>query len=355
MLDKVASVTRNCPMGREVRVSKNFPCQEGDVVAVRVMSHKSTYNKLELVCGRFSELKRGDVVAGVLGHRDALCGYVGHMPESLAVGAQVHLLNLGGVLGIADSWNPDLGAPGVCEVLGQVLHFPFVGERRGVPANIKREASARMTPLNCRGIPVVAVVGTAMNCGKTFACTALIQELVRRGKVVAAAKATGVSLRRDILAMEDAGALQTAIFTDFGVVTTTPANAPALTRSMLTELARGKPDLLVLELGDGLLGSYGVDAILDAPDIRQVLGAVVLAAHDPVGAWGGVRRLREAHHLQATLLTGPVTDNTAGARMASNLLKLPAWNARLEPAALADAVLLALAAKSPPVSRAARA
>ena len=108
-----------------------------------------------------------------------------------------------------------------------------------------------------------------------------------------AAKATGVSLRRDILAMEDAGARQTQIFTDLGVVTTQRSNAPTLTRSMLTRLAEPGPDVIVLELGDGLLGDYGVDAILEAADLRAGFSAVVLAANDPVGVWGGLRLLDE--------------------------------------------------------------
>ncbi len=79
----------------------------------------------------------------------------------------------------------------------------------------------------------------------------------------------GVSLRRDILAFEDAGARRTMIFTDLGIVTTTERSGPALTRTMLTELAAGKPDVIVFELGDGLLGTYGVDAILERPDITR--------------------------------------------------------------------------------------
>ena len=47
---------------------------------------------------------------------------------------------------------------------------------------------------------------------------------------------------------------------------------------MLTEMAAGKPDVIVFELGDGILGAYGVEAILDAPDIRELLTAVVLSA-----------------------------------------------------------------------------
>ena len=55
-----------------------------------------------------------------------------------------------------------------------------------------------------------------MNAGKTAAACALVQAFAHRGLKVAAGKATGVSLRRDILAMEDAGARHTLIFTDLG-------------------------------------------------------------------------------------------------------------------------------------------
>ena len=65
--------------------------------------------------------------------------------------------------------------------------------------------------------------------------------------------------------MEDSGARRTLIFTDFGVVTTTAKNGPALTRTMLTEMASAKPDVIVFELGDGILGAYGVEAILERP------------------------------------------------------------------------------------------
>ncbi len=81
---------------------------KGGVVAVRVLNAKGTYNQLELPSGRMSQVKPGDVVAGALGHRKALFGYSGHLPERRAP-ATVNLLNLGGVLGVCDSVNPDLG------------------------------------------------------------------------------------------------------------------------------------------------------------------------------------------------------------------------------------------------------
>ncbi|MBK8230594.1 MAG: hypothetical protein IT349_21785 [Candidatus Eisenbacteria bacterium] len=351
LLDKIGSVTRNCRLPREVRLATEIECVEGSVVAVRVRSTKSTYNQLELPSGRFSQLRPGDVVAGTLGHRKALFGYSGHLPEALRPGDPINLLNLGGVLGICDSANPDLGPPFECETLGQVLHFPYLAQRIGVPAHIRQGAIPLEERLEVGAVPVVAIVGTCMNAGKTAAACALIQALTHLGYQVAAGKATGVSLRRDIHAMEDAGARQTMIFTDLGIVTTTPQDAPRAARTLLTQLAADRPDVIVLELGDGLLGLYGVDAILNDVPLRTSFGAVVMAANDPVAAWGGAQLLRERHQLEPTVVTGPATDNTAGTRLIAAETGVTGHNARTDAAGLAARVLtqLGLGAAGAPI------
>lgn len=348
-LDKIGSVTLNCRLSREVRVSDDIQATEGSVVAVRVLNAKGTYNQLELPSGRMSKVKPGDVAAVALGHRKALFGYSGYVPERVRPGDLLNLLNLGGVLGVCDGVNPDVGEPFVCEVLGQVLHFPYLGERIGVPAHITQGALPFSDELQVDGIPVVAVVGTSMSAGKTAAACSLVQAFTHKGLRVAAGKTTGVSLRRDTLAMEDAGAIRTLVFTDFGIVTTTRESAPKAARSILTELARDRPDVIVLELGDGLLGLYGVDAILDDPAMRASFRAVVLAANDPVAAWGGVRLLQDRHGLETTVVTGPASDNNAGSRLVEAQTGVLARNARTEPAELAEVALAGL--RLPALSR----
>jgi hypothetical protein len=128
--------------------------------------------------------------------------------------------------------------------------------------------------------------------------------------------------------MVDHGADVTATFTDLGVVTTDDSTAPGVARGLLCHLARAKPDVIVLELGDGLLGSYGVSAILAEEDLRQAFSVSVICAHDPVGAWGAVRLLKEEYQLAPSLLTGPVTDHDVGVRFAREKLGLAALNAR---------------------------
>jgi hypothetical protein len=142
--------------------------------------------------------------------------------------------------------------------------------------------------------------------------------------------------------MEDAGADRTLIFTDFGVVTTSAANAAELTCSMLMELDRFNPDVIVVELGDGLMGDYGVDAILSHRDLQAGFDAVVLAANDPVGAWGGVEIMRQRYGLRPTMITGPATDNEAGTRILQDQLGIPALNARSHPERFAASFVAAI-------------
>lgn len=350
VVDKIASVTRACSLKREVRVAAAVPCEEGVVLAVRVLNDKSTYNQIELPSGRMAQVKRGDVIAGALGHRNALFGYSGHLPERLAPGDIVQLLNIGGVIGLCDSINPNLGKPFDVEVLGTVLSFPYLGERIGVPARVGEERLDPGAALDTRGVPVVALVGSCMNSGKTAAACALVQEFAHVGLTVDGLKATGVSLRRDVLAMEDAGARRTSIFTDYGVVTTTAANAPALTRTLISRLAGGglgPPDLIVAELGDGLLGSYGVDSILAAADLRAAFTGVVLAANDPVAAWGGIELLARDYGIRPIAVTGPATDNRVGTKLIEERTGVPAINARTDAPRLAAVVLAALGVAAP--------
>jgi hypothetical protein len=341
-VDKVGSVTQACALGQELRLSSEIPAEEGVVVVVEILNNKSSYNTLELTSGRMAKVVKGDIVVGALGPRRALFGYSGHVPTELKPGDVIQMLNIGGVMGVCDSATADKGKPFDCRVLGVVLHFPYLGERIGIPARVGFRQLDFNATLETGAVPVVALAGTCMEAGKTAAAAAIIARMRHRGLTVDAFKATGVSLRRDILAFEDSGARRTMIFTDLGVVTTTRRTGPALTRTMLSELSAGKPDAIVFELGDGLLGTYGVDAILECPDIRRALTAVVLSANDPVAAWGGVKLLRERFEVEPCCVTGPSTDNLVGIEIIGQQMGLSAYNALTDGAGLGDRVIEAI-------------
>ncbi len=339
-LDKIASSTRNVNLHAQIVVGPDIPARPGTVIAVRVLDEKTTYNQVEDVHGRMMTVHAGDILAGVLGKREALRGYSGVVPDQVAVGDILHLLNLGGIIGHCTSANPDVGPPARVEVLGAVLKFPELGRRVGEPANIFPGPVAVADRLD-KLPPAVFVVGTCMHAGKTAAACAIVRGASRLGLRVGAAKVTGVALRRDTLEMQDHGALCAYTFADAGLPSTVGVDVLGAARGCLNMAAAFAVDLLVVELGDGLLGEYGVMDILKAKDLAGAAGAVVLAANDPVAAWGGTVLL-ERVGLKADVVTGPATDNETGCRSIRETSGVAGINARRSSANLVDHVLKAL-------------
>ena len=206
-VDKIASITQACALGHELRIADDkIPSEEGagnrcrDSEQQIHLQHPGTHQRTHRHGCQRRHRRR------CAWSRKALFGYSGHVPEALAPGDVIQMLNIGGVMGICDSATPDKGKPFDCRVLGVVLQFPYLGERIGVPARVGFRRLHRSAPLDARGVPVVALAGTCMEAGKTAAAAAIISRMRHRGLGVDAFKATGVWLRRDILAFEDAGA-----------------------------------------------------------------------------------------------------------------------------------------------------
>jgi len=186
-----------------------------------------------------------------------------------------------------------------------------------------------------------------MNSGKTVAATELVRGLMRSGLRVAALKLTGVSLMRDALSMRDAGAVAALTFNDVGAASTRAGMTVPVARGLLntlTEPLGARPDVIVAELGDGILGEYGVQDILRAPDLTALGAAWVMAAPDPVGCWGSLELMRNEFKLPVTVFTGPATDNAVGSDYITATLGVPAHNARRDAEGLLARVTESLAA-----------
>lgn len=348
-LDRIASSTRNARLSYDVIAGDEIVAKEGYVLAVRILDDKSSYNTVEDLAGRMVSLRAGDVLAGTLGSRRALRGYAGVVPPDIAVGDEINVLNLGGILGRCTSSNPDIGPPFRAEVLGAVLSFPELGDRIGTPATIADGAIPAAGQLECT-VPVVYVAGTCMNAGKTVAATELVRGLSRAGLRVSACKLTGVSLMRDTLAMLDAGAVAALTFNDAGAASTHAGMTVPVARGIFNRLARergGRPDVIVAELGDGILGEYGVQDILRDPGLMALGAAHVMAAPDPVACWGAQRLFTTEYGLPITCFTGPATDNQVGRDYIEEQLGLPAHNALRDAPGLVRAVRDALTAVQP--------
>lgn len=321
LADKIASSTVNLKLDDEIMIREPGPGipRPGDVVAVRTLSDNANYNQLELDSGRLARINPNDVIVGVLGSRRALKGFVGDVPGKLHCGDRLHLLNLGGVVGRCTGYHHKLGTPIEVELLGMV-------ERHGRQLNIGETALPVVDGLG-NSAPLIIVAGTCMNSGKTEAANQLIKHFHHVGWKIAAGKLSGVACLRDTLNMKDHGAVKTLSFLDCGFPSTVGVDdLGPLARTIVSNLNQVNPDGIVLELGDGLLGGYHVESVLDDRQLMRFCAALVFCAGDFVGAWGGLELLRRKG-IQIDVVSGSTTDSQMGVEFIEREFGIPAANA----------------------------
>lgn len=333
-VDKIGSAASPLGLVKTVAVVREAgrPPRAGDVVVVRALTDSATYNQLELTTGRLAKINPGDLLVGVLGRRRALKGFVGDVPERVRGGDSLHLLNMGGVMGSCTGHHSSLSDAIRVEVIG------FACTETGKVRNISDRALEPRETLPPSCAPLVMVVGTCMNSGKTYAATELIKQATRAGLRVAAAKLSGVACLRDTLNMADHGAVATASFLDCGLPSTVGVGDLApVAKAVVAHLSACSPDMIIIEMGDGILGGYSVESVFEDAEIRAATAAIIFCASDYVGAWGGIELFRR-RGLQVDVIAGSVTDSRMGQDYIENEFQVPAGNARRDGARLFELV-----------------
>ena len=323
IVNKIGSVVKNMGLKNDIYISVDKSLSEGDVVVIKTLEEHEKYGKLELIDGTLSKINKGDLIIGVLGERKALAGIVGIVPKKVKSNDVLDILNIGGVIGKAVSWNKDfVQSPIPVKVIGNVM----VNDKK---LNI-HDSIQKLDLVLIKTAPLIVIMGTAMNVGKTTATVKLIQSIKNKTKLnLVAAKLSGIAAQKDILAMKKAGASQVLSFLDVGISSTINNHGlvvPAA-KTIINKLTKEKPDLIVVELGDGIIGWYGVEKLLNDQEFMKAISFNIMCAHDLVGAKGSYDML-ESLNLKIDFFAGPVTNNTAGTDYIENVLQISAQNTR---------------------------
>lgn len=321
-VDKIGSSTNPAALGHKVpTVDLIDDPRAGDVIVVRALSESVTYGNLELPSGRLAKINRGDILMGVLGRRRALKGFVGDVPNSLKSGDRLNLLNMGGVIGVCSGHHSSFSDAIELEVLGAV------SDELGFVVNIDDNALRPADRLG-RSAPIIMIAGSCMNSGKTVAATELIKQAHRFGLRVAGAKLSGIACLRDTLNMADHGAFVTASFLDCGLPSTAAyGDLAPVAKAIFNHLNTFQPDLIVAELGDGIIGGYSVDTVLRDEEIKTATASFVFCASDYVGVVGGITTLSRLG-IDIDVVAGSVTDSQMGEDFIEAEFGLKAGNAR---------------------------
>lgn len=314
----------------DIRESITAP-KAGDIVVAMVERVNPGYPMLETVDSTDVLLEVGDILVGSLGTRKALHGFSGRVPARLEFGQAISLLNKGGVIGECTAFNRELEWPTDLRYLGTV-------HSDGQPMNLKG-SSLQITEEALPNIPLVFVLGTCMNAGKTTACTTVIKNLTKHGTKIHGGKVAGVACKKDLVALQKAGAEKVQSFHDFGYASS--ADIPSLvpvTRSIIHELAEGNPDCIVLEMGDGIIGGYNVASLFADKELFERQVCMIICANDLMGVWGSLEYLKNvglSKEENAILVSGPVTDSSEGIKFIENNWNVAAANPFDSPGKLA--------------------
>lgn len=287
----------------------------GDVVLARV--DRLGQHKALVTAGSRTMLFPGDEVLVAYGHRYAPDQYEASVPNDLG---PVQLVAAGGVAGQVQSTHTSIGAATQLTPLG------ILCDAAG-PVSLRRLAPHSVRPgrrSDAGHAPVIAVLGTSMNSGKTTTAAAIVRGLARAGRSVAAGKITGTGASGDPQLFRDSGAGTVLDFTDFGFASTyrePHETVSALTHSMLAALATMRPDAIVIEIADGVL-QHETARIVSDPALTRLFDHVVFAAGEALGAAAGCARLRRVG-VDVALVSGLLTASPLAMREASDLLDVP--------------------------------
>ena len=304
---KIAYTCRRVPLSTmKMLVRGNIAPRPGGLVVARVEAigqHKSIANGN----GRKTTLFEGDEIVVCYGNRYAPDQFEAEIPSDLS---PCHLVAAGGIAARMLSGHAAMDPPTAIAPIG------LVGDASGRPVNI---AQFGMKPKTIPALlpQTVAVVGTSMNAGKTTSAAYLIRGLVRAGLRVGAAKITGTGAPKDTGLMLDAGASPVFDFTDVGFASTYLASPADVEQILLTVMSHLSADVdaVVLEVADGLF-QRETEALLVSRCFREIVGGLVFAANDAMGARAGLDWLRE-RNLPVLAVSGVVTSSPLAAREAA--------------------------------------
>jgi hypothetical protein len=309
-----ASVTRisDLPERRPSLVARpRSEWASGDYVTGEVLDEGGGPGHVELASGRLAEVLPGDLVVGVLGQRAATLEVVGDWRD---VGDDLRMdgLTRAGVFGRCTS----VSVPSRPVLLPLRYRGHVVADGRAARmGDYVRPVSGR--PF---AVPVVLIVGTSMDAGKTTSAKAIVRLLKRRGLRVAGAKVTGVARYRDSLEMKDAGADMVVDLVDGGLPSTIcPAEEyRRALDAILGRVADAGVDVLVAEAGASPLEPYNGETAIAvlSPNVRFTL----LCASDPYAVLGVMR----AFGTVPDLVAGRGASTSAGVALIERLCSVRA-------------------------------
>ena len=268
---KRSYVTRNVNLLDAHAISSQLPV-EGDLVLARVDRIRQ-HGRLENTEGRRVHLFKGDEIILVVGNRYATDQFHAVAPNELG---SCHLVAAGGIAANVVGKSAQVKPATEITLIGTLV------DANDDKLNLKKYKKLQPSYLhpNSESIPVLMVLGSDMNSGKTSMACSAIHGLSRAGFKVAGSKLTGTGAGPDYWKMLDAGAYRVMDFVDAGHPSTvglSPNKLIDLLRIIKSDAKQNGADVLVVEVADGVLQPDNQKLLSDTRLLKEISGSLVAA------------------------------------------------------------------------------
>lgn len=248
---------------------ENYSPKVGDVIVTSVLkvnNHTRVYSSEN----KYLSLFKGDVIYGVLGYRYASDAF---HADTIDMG-NLHLLTNGGLIGTVKEKNSNISDPTSLKFEGVLIN-----KIDDEILNLKT-ALFHQDNFDFNYPPVIFVVGSGMNSGKTTTTARVGRALFESGMRVALLKVTGSVSQRDIFEFESTGVNYTADFSDYGFPSTymsSPDELEALFAKMVEDAAASHPDVVLVEIADGILQRETQILLQNKIAMKSSIGVILTA------------------------------------------------------------------------------
>ncbi len=303
----------------EDRIAPMMSHPKPDDVMVARIREIGRHAGIELDTGRKASLYVGDLLGVAFGWRYATRQFYGEVPP---LQNEYHMLSQGGVCGRVISAPDRFAEPTILEPIG------YLAEEDGSVLNL-RNHGLRPQSADIKCVQTIVVLGSSMDAGKTTLASSLIHGLTLAGKAVHAAKLTGTGCVKDINMMLDSGARTAVDFTWAGHASTarkSREDLESICQTLLSHLTADNPDVLVLEIADGIV-QRETRKVIDYLVKQSLLNHVCLAVQDAMAAPACLMFLREQWGLTPTLVSGAATASPLSTEELRSVVPVPCVSA----------------------------
>jgi molybdopterin cofactor biosynthesis protein B len=288
----------------------------GDILLARVTS-LGQHSRLELATGRRSHMFVGDEIIVAYGERYATDQFHSKLPEDFS---DCDLVAAGGIASQVIEKSAKIRNATCISPLG------LLADAEGQPLNLAQAALPAIgaDEPSANHPQIIAVVGSAMNAGKTTTAANIVHCLKRAGVNVAACKATGTGAGGDVWRLRDAGAEPVYDFTDAGYAST--YNVPAddiqkILRTLVGNIAREGAEAIIVEVADGLF-QRETQELLQSEYFHSLVDNIVFAAGDAISAAAGVQIL-DAWGFTPAAISGALTASPLAVAETESITGMP--------------------------------